>query len=196
MKTCIALTFATFLLVSCQTQDKPVQDKDEITVAAYYFPGYQVTGENHLPVSRQPYMENQSEWELVRAAKPRFKGHQQPKVPAWGYTDEKDPAVMAMKIDAAADYGVDAFIFDWYNYEGKPFLNQCLDDGFLKAKNTERIKFSLMWANHDWKDLFPVHEQNLSELEVMYSGAVSAEAFDKIGDELIEKYFTQPNYWL
>ena len=44
---------------------------------------------------------NWNEWEFVKAARPRFSGHVQPKVPAWGYGDEADPEVMARKIDAA-----------------------------------------------------------------------------------------------
>jgi hypothetical protein len=180
------------ILAACNTgtRTKP----DSITVACYYFPNYHIRGKNHLPISRQPYLDNQSEWDLVRGAKPRFEGHQQPKVPAWGYTDEKDPAVMAMKIDAAADNGVNVFIFDWYNYNGQPFLNQCLDEGFLKAKNTNKLKFALMWANHNWTDLFPY--SGGASRDVMYSGAVTAEAFDKLGDEIVRNYFTQSNYWL
>lgn len=47
-------------------------------------------------------------------------GHHQPNVPLLGYVDEKDPKVMAMKIDAAADNEIDCFIFDWYIYEDGP----------------------------------------------------------------------------
>ncbi|MGD0044699.1 MAG: glycoside hydrolase family 99-like domain-containing protein, partial [Isosphaeraceae bacterium] len=61
--------------------------------------------------------------------------------------------VMAQKIDAAADYGVNAFIFDWYYYDDGPYLQRALDRGFLQATNNSRIKFGLMWANHDWFDI-------------------------------------------
>ncbi|MDR1381838.1 MAG: glycoside hydrolase family 99-like domain-containing protein, partial [Tannerella sp.] len=105
---------------------------DEITVACYYFPDYHTRDTTDLPISRQ-HFDNWSEWELVKNAKPRFEGHDQPKIPLWGYTDEKDPEVMEQKISAAAAHGIDVFIFDWYTYEGKPFLNRCLDEGFLKA---------------------------------------------------------------
>jgi hypothetical protein len=191
----LTLAFLT-LLLSCKPGKKVNPDPGKITIASYYFPNYHIRGVNQLPVSKQHILDNKSEWELVKEARPRFEGHQQPHVPAWGYTDEKDPEVMAVKIDAAADYGVDVFIFDWYNYNGQPFLNQCLDEGFLKAKNTDKIKFALMWANHDWKDLFPCNEGNLSELEVMYQGKVTSEAFEKIGDEIVRDYFTKSNYWL
>jgi len=31
------------------------------------------------------------EWELLKAAKPRFPGHYQPLQPTWGCFDESDP---------------------------------------------------------------------------------------------------------
>jgi len=189
-----AILVLLIILTACSTGNSTISKPDNITVACYYFPNYHIRDKYHLRLSRQPYLDNQSEWVLVRGAKPRFEGHQQPKVPAWGYTDEKDPAVMAMKIDVATDNGINVFIFDWYNYNGKPFLNQCLDDGFLKAKNTNKIKFALMWANHNWTDLFP-SKPGVPQ-DVLYPGAVSAEAFEKIGDEIVRDYFARDNYWL
>lgn len=164
----------------------------DIVVACYYFPNYHTRDREDPRISNQ-HWENWSEWELVKQAKPRFEGHHQPNVPAWGDTDEKDPKIMKKKIQTAVEYGIDVFIFDWYNYNGQPFLNRCLDEGFLKAKNCRKIKFSLMWANHDWQDLYPY---TLGEKkDWLYTGKVTPESFDKIGNELISKYLTQPNYW-
>lgn len=63
-----------------------------------------------------------NEWELVRRADPRFKNHDPPKVPAWGYEDEADPQGMDRNIDAAANHGIDSFVFDWYWYNEGPYL--------------------------------------------------------------------------
>jgi hypothetical protein len=164
-------------------------DPDKITVAAYYFPNYHTNDPRNIKTMGAGW----SEWELVKAAQPRFPGHNQPKVPLWGYTDEKDPKVMAQKIKAALDYGIDCFIFDWYMYEDGPFLNRCLDEGFLKAKNVGKIKFAFMWANHDWNDIFPYTQGKKQKL--IYSGKISPKRFEEIGDELIAKYFLLPNYW-
>ena len=41
------------------------------------------------------------------ASEARFEGHHQPNVPAWGYTDEKDPKIMKKKIQTAVEYGID-----------------------------------------------------------------------------------------
>lgn len=178
------------LLAACgpKTTTNDIDEKDNITVAAYYFPNY------HEDKRNASYHGNGwTEWELVKNAKPRFENHHQPIAPAWGYTDEADPIQMAQKIDAAADYGIDAFIFDWYMYEDGPFLDRGIDEGFLKAENCERIKFGLMWANHDWVDIHPYTKG--AEQKLLYPGIVSPEKFEEISDFVVEKYFTKPNYW-
>ncbi|HWR99771.1 MAG TPA: glycoside hydrolase family 99-like domain-containing protein [Prolixibacteraceae bacterium] len=177
------------LIASSQAGNKIISQQDKITVAAYYFANYHTDDPRNI-VNKGP---GWSEWELVKAAKPRFPGHHQPNVPAWGYTDEKDPVVMAQKIGAAADNGIDCFIFDWYMYEDGPFLNRCIDEGFLKAKNCARIKFGLMWANHDWVDIHPYTRGAPQKL--LYPGKVSPKRFDEICDLVIKEYFTKPNYW-
>ncbi len=120
-------------------------------VASYYFPNY------HLGDARNEKLKGRewSEWELVKAARPRFPGHHQPNVPLWGYTDESDPKTMAQKIGTAADHGIDAFIFDWYYYEDGLYLERGLEKGFFGAANNRRLKFALMWANCDWVDIHP-----------------------------------------
>lgn len=97
---------------------------------------------------------------------------------------------MEMEIEAAADHGVNVFIYDWYWYDGRPFLENCLNDGFLKAKNRDRMKFYLMWANHDANSLWDKH---LSQKQgtVIWKGAVGREEFRRV----IDSYFRQPNYY-
>ncbi len=168
----------------------------EMTVACYYFPNYHVD-----PRNERVHGKGWSEWALVRRAEPRYPGHRQPRVPLWGYEDESDPLVMAKKIDSAADHGIDAFIFDWYWYNDGAFLERGLDRGFLGAANNHRLKFSLMWANHDWKDIHPARlgesrQGFLSGYPILYPGAVSRSTFDTIIDVALERYFSHPSYWL
>jgi hypothetical protein len=184
-----------FLLASCTLMSctgnryQSASSADEIFVAAYYFPNYH-TGD---PRNERNKGEGWSEWELVRTAIPRWEGHRQPVVPAWGFADEKDPAVMSMKIAEAVDYGLDCFIFDWYMYEDGPFLNRCIDEGFLGASNNGDINFALMWANHDWVDIHP-HTRGV-EPALLYPGKVSPGRFDEICDFVVRHYFVRENYW-
>lgn len=157
-------------------------------VGCYYFPNYHPGDERNT----QYHGPGWSEWEVVKHALPRFEGHRQPKKPLWGYCDESDPAVMAEKIDAAADHGIDYFLFDYYFYNDGPFLERCLNEGFLKAPNSQRLKFALMWANHDWLDIHPCGRKSR---HLLYPGKVTPETFRVMCRRVIDQYFLQPNYF-
>ncbi|MCU0248442.1 MAG: glycoside hydrolase family 99-like domain-containing protein [Bryobacter sp.] len=157
-------------------------------VGVYYFPNYHVD-----PLNEKAHGPGWTEWDLVKQARPRWPGHQQPKQPLWGYEDEADPRVMARKIDAAASHGITHFIFDWYWYQGGPFLERCLNDGYLKAPNRGRVKFCLMWANHDWVDIHPAKLGPQPPLQ--FPGAVDAAGFDRMTDHIVRDYFLQPSHW-
>lgn len=163
-------------------------------LAAYYFPNY-----HRDPMNEAWHGTGWSEWELMKVALPRFEGHRQPVKPLWGYEDEADPAVMAKKIDAAADAGLDAFIFDWYCYQQGHFLERALNEGFLKAKNNSRMKFALMWANHTWCSGHPVSRVKAANPTIaQISGSpqeFKEKTFVEITDYIIDHYFTHPCYW-
>ncbi|MDD5704398.1 MAG: glycoside hydrolase family 99-like domain-containing protein [Kiritimatiellae bacterium] len=137
--------------------------------------------------------EGWTEWELVKTAPPRFKGHYQPLQPAWGCFDESDPKWAAKEVGIAADHGIDVMLFDWYWYSGVRIMEEALEHGFLRAPNRNRIKFALMWANHDWGDYFPPPFKGPwnSWLSIRHS----PRDFSRVMDYCIEHYFRQPNYW-
>jgi hypothetical protein len=139
------------------------------------------------------------EWQTVISNQPKYAGHEQPRHPLWGYINEADPYVAEMEIAAAADHGVNVFIFDWYWYDGLPYLEGHLNDGYLKARNNNRVKFYLMWANHDvdlaWDkrnadDVFT--EKNKS---ILWKGGINRAEFEKVARRWIEKYFSHPSYY-
>jgi hypothetical protein len=156
-------------------------------VLAYYFPQFHPDPRNDAWHGK-----GWTEWELVKAARPRFPGHRQPIVPEWGYFDEADPAWTAKEIDLAADHGLTGFLYDWYWYEDGPFLQAGLESGFLKAPNRQRLKFAVMWANHDWLNIHPVGYRNRPES--LASGRVSRAALDRLTGHVVERYFSQPNH--
>ncbi len=159
-------------------------------VAAYVWPAY--TGDE--PRSRMFWPEGMGEWQSVKSAAAKYPGHLWPRRPLWGYVNEADPYVMEMEIAAAADHGVNVFIYDWYWYDGRPFLENCLNDGFLKAKNRGRMKFYLMWANHDAGTLWDKRISGSVDA-VVWRGAQDREEFARATDRIIEKYFTRPEYY-
>src|SRR3954469_14767678 len=98
------LLFACKIYVSAQTTNAK-----DYEVAVYYFPNYHVDS-----INERWHGKGWTEWDLVKNSQPRFKGHQQPKTPAWGYFDEADPKWAAKEIDLASSNGIDVFIYDWY----------------------------------------------------------------------------------
>jgi hypothetical protein len=139
------------------------------------------------------------EWETVMNNKPKFEGHEQPRYPLWGYINEADPYIMEMEINAAADHGVNVFIFDWYWYDGMPFLEGCLNDGYLKAKNNDRVKFYLMWANHDvtlgWDKRNADDAFSGKNKALIWKGGIDRAEFEKIALRIIDKYFSHSSYY-
>jgi len=137
--------------------------------------------------------EGWTEWEGLKAAVPRFPGHEQPKKPSWGCFDESDPKWVAREIELAADHGIDVFLYDWYWYSGVKNMEEALEKGFLRAANRDRMKFALMWANHDRKDQFcPEFGQRRN---VWLPSRHSPRDLDRVMDYCVEHYFRQPNYW-
>lgn len=187
-KNCHAILLLTILLfTACQSKnDKDKNTAQEFTVAAFYWPAY-----HYEPRAEFLFPEKKGEWEIIYNAVPKEEGHQQPKVPLWGYLNEADPVDMDKKIEAAVSHGVNTFIFDWYWYEGKPFLESCIDDGFMKA-NKGRMNFYLMWANHDATTYWDVDNSRIDS--VIWNGEVDREQFDIVTDRVINRYFKDPSY--
>lgn len=157
-------------------------------LAAYYFGNYHRDARNaaaHGP--------EWTEWNLVKAARPRFPDHRQPRIPLWGYGDESDPEIFEKKISVAAASKIDAFLFDWYWYKDGPFLESAITDGYLKAANCKDLKFGVMWANHDWFDIHPAKLAGKPTLQ--FAGAIGAEPFDAMVGRLLE-LFQHPSYLL
>jgi hypothetical protein len=139
------------------------------------------------------FKDGKGEWEAIYNAKPKFTGHNQPHVPLWGYTNEADPKAVAQKIDAAVSHGVNVFIYDWYWYDGKPFLENGLNKGFLGAPNNQKMKFYLMWANHDHNSYLDYTAAD--KTKIYWRGAVDRATFNTIVDHVIKDYFSKPNYY-
>lgn len=164
-------------------------------IAAYVWPAY--TGDE--PRTRLFWDEGIGEWQSVKnaeknSAKKMDWYNSWQRKPLWGYVNEADPKVMEMQINEARNHGVNVFIYDWYWYDNRPFLENCLNDGFLKASNCDSMKFYLMWANHNANYTWDI--RNSDEYStVIWNGAVTREQFEIIGKRWISQYFCKPNYY-
>jgi hypothetical protein len=89
-----------------------------------------------------------TEWNNVRAARPLYPGHRQPRVPADGYYDLTSAGELERQARQAKDHGIDAFSIYHYWYEGRRPLGRPLE--LILNNPSLEIEYSLCWANHSW----------------------------------------------
>jgi hypothetical protein len=175
--------------INSNKQEKNLEQHD-YTVAAYVWPSC-----HDEPMSREAlWGEGIGEWEIIKKAYPLFEGHYQPRIPLWGYQMDDDPKAWEKKIKAATDNGLNTFIFDWYWYDGEPFLEEALNEGFLGAGNNKDMKFYIMWANHgangkQWNRL------KFEKDTILWPGTVDWDNYKIIVQRVIDQYFNQSNYY-
>jgi len=174
---------------SPQQEEKPA--KSDYYVAAYIWPSCHA---DSLGMEKL-WPEGTGEWEVIKKGNPRFDGHYQPRQPLWGYELDNDPKVVEKWIDVATDHGINVFVYDWYWYEGGPFLESALNDGFLKAGNNEKMQFYIMWANHDVKYNYWNYHRYKDNTDILWNARVDWKNYQIIVDRIINQYFKRPNYF-
>lgn len=114
-------------------------------IIALYLPQF-----HPIPENDEWYGKGFTEWTNVAQAKPLFKGHKQPRVPAdLGFYDLRLPEVRYAQAEMAKSYGIDAFAFYHYWFgNGKQLLERPFQE-ILKDKNYT-FPFMLHWANGSW----------------------------------------------
>jgi hypothetical protein len=176
---------------------------DDLTVACFVFPQW-----HRSALNDQLYGPGWTEYVQMRGARPWFPGHHQPRTPLLGELDERNPATWERYIDLAVESGIDAFIFDWYWYNGGPALHEALEEGFLRARNRERLRFAAMWTNHPWAIWFPTagappaaewlalwETSGLGSYEPSFAAPESEEEIWRSITYIMARYFHLPNYW-
>ena len=167
-------------------------------IAAYVWPSY--TGKELR--ARQFWPDGIGEWQTVMSVPSRMPqkpaDYEWDRKPLWGCCDEADPKVMEMQIEEAVSHGVNVFIYDWYWYDRRPFLEQCLNEGFLGASNNEKMKFYIMWANHDAGYTWDTRLSDMlwrGQDPTVWLGSVDRKEFEIVAHRIIDKYFSRPNYY-
>jgi len=184
------------ILAGCSSGVQSPQEEVKTVKNDYYVAAYIWPSCHDDPLGREKlWSEGTGEWEVIKKGDPRFAGHYQPRQPLWGYELDNDPKVVEKWIDVAVDHGVNVFVYDWYWYEGGPYLEGALNDGFLKAKNNGEMQFYIMWANHDVKyNYWNVHRYK-DNTDILWNATVDWENYKIIVERVISQYFKQPNYF-
>lgn len=189
----VAFLIATSLF-SCNSPEPSKTEKpvdDDYYVAAYIWPSCH----HDERFGDMLWPDGIGEWEVINKGNPRYDGHYQPRLPLWGCEMDNDPKVVERWIDVAVDHGINVFVYDWYWFDGGPFLESALNDGFLKAKNNSEMQFYIMWANHDVKRNYWNYHKFQDDTSILWKGAVDWDNFRPMVDRVINQYFKQDNYF-
>ena len=114
-------------------------------ILAFYLPQYHPVKEND-----ENFGEGFTEWTNVAKAKPLFRGHVQPKIPAdLGFYDLRIPEVRKKQAELAKQAGISAFCYYHYWFgNGKVVLEKPLQE--VVRLGEPDFPFCICWANHSW----------------------------------------------
>ena len=115
-------------------------------VIAFYLPQF-----HPVPENDKWWGKGFTEWTNVGKARPLFKSHYQPRVPAdLGYYDLRMAEVREAQAQMAKEAGIEGFMY-WHYWFGKG--KRLLERPFSEVleSGSPNFPFCLGWANHTWK---------------------------------------------
>jgi len=123
-------------------------DLPETILIAYYLPQF-----HPIPENDRWWGEGFTEWTNVANAKPLFRGHHQPRVPAdLGFYDLRVPEARAAQAELARAHGIAGFCYWHYWFAGRRLLELPFTE-VLRSGEPD-FPFCLAWSNQTWSGIW------------------------------------------
>jgi hypothetical protein len=156
---------------------------------AFYLPQF-----HPIPENDEWWGKGFTEWTNVTKAKPLFKGHWQPRLPAdLGFYDLRVEETRIAQAELAKEHGVYGFAYWHYWFgNGKQILEKPLEE--VAATGKPDFPFCLAWANQTWSGTWHGLSNKKILIEQLYPGEEDYKNhFYKILPILKDKRYIQVN---
>ena len=153
-------------------------------VIALYLPQF-----HPIPENDEWWGPGFTEWTNVAKAKPLFRGHRQPRLPAdLGFYDLRVPETRQRQADMARKAGVEAFCYWHYWFgNGRRIIERPFEE--VRDSGEPNFPFCLAWANKSWSGIWHGSPKTVL-VEQTYPGRADEEAHFRWA----QKAFEDPRY--